>query len=201
MLMLLHGSNADDRQWQRLGFVDALDAVIRRGDAKPTLALMPFGGDIANENRFDGATYDRLLLELLRRVERQYRVEDQPAIGGISRGGFWAYYLALRYPGRFAAAGGHSAYFESGALSLPATTRMDLARRLTDEACIEAVGSISRQHGITRPMASTSMHHLLKAQGVAHAYRCRVMPAARMTRLSWRQASARISGVLCRSSG
>ncbi|MCA9902419.1 MAG: hypothetical protein KC547_01070, partial [Anaerolineae bacterium] len=34
------------------------------------------------------------------------------AIGGISRGGFWAFSIALRHPDLFGIVGGHSAFFD-----------------------------------------------------------------------------------------
>lgn len=53
--------------------------------------------------------------QLLPLVEGSYRVDgrrENRAIGGISRGGFWAYHIGLRYPELFSAIGGHSAFFD-----------------------------------------------------------------------------------------
>ena len=112
LLLLLHGSNADDSQWIRLGLADALEKAVASGDAPNMIALMPFGDAIANENLFDGNTYDMILLDLLRQAEQRYRVDGRRAIGGISRGGFWAYHLGLRYREEFIAIGGHSPFFD-----------------------------------------------------------------------------------------
>lgn len=112
LLLLLHGSNADDSQWTRLGFLNSLEAAIHSGAAPPMIVLMPYGGAIANRNHFNGISYDAILLELLAQADERYRTDGQRAIGGISRGGFWAYHLGLRYPGDFAAIGGHSPFFD-----------------------------------------------------------------------------------------
>jgi hypothetical protein len=49
------------------------------------------------------------------------------AIGGISRGGFWAFNIAFRFPQMFNAVGGHSAFFDPG--HFPAEYNpLDLAR-------------------------------------------------------------------------
>ncbi len=133
LLLLLHGSDADDSQWARLGFVEALDRAIHQGDAPPMIVAMPKGGAIANKNQFDGATYDAILLDLLAQVEARYRVSGKRAIGGISRGGFWAYHLGLRFPDEFVAIGGHSPYFDPDHAE-PAYNPLELARALGGDA-------------------------------------------------------------------
>lgn len=112
ILLLLHGSNAADDQWVRLGFSDALDAQIANGEVEPFIVLMLFGEGIANENRFDEVTYDTILLDFLEQMNVRYRTNGQQAIGGISRGGFWAYHIGLRFPEQFVAIGGHSPFFD-----------------------------------------------------------------------------------------
>ncbi len=113
LLMLLHGSNADDLQWPLLGFLQSLETAIREGRSAPMIVLMPYGGAAANDNSFQGDSYDQILLNLLNIVSERYRVGDARAIGGISRGGFWAYHLGLRYQDQFVAIGGHSPFFDA----------------------------------------------------------------------------------------
>lgn len=113
LLMLLHGSNADDLQWALLGFLQALETAILAGEAPPMIVVMPFGGDPANSNTFGADSYDQILLDLLAIASQRYRVNDRRAIGGISRGGFWAYHLGLRFPDQFVAIGGHSPFFDA----------------------------------------------------------------------------------------
>ncbi|MAU09206.1 MAG: hypothetical protein CL607_05245 [Anaerolineaceae bacterium] len=112
-LYLMHGSNEDDGHWVRLGIVDLLDAGITSGDLPPMLVVLPFGNVIANRNRFDALSWGNIFMtELLPTVEDLYRTDDRRAIGGISRGGFWAYQIALKHPDLFPIVGGHSAFFD-----------------------------------------------------------------------------------------
>lgn len=113
VLYLMHGSNEDDGQWLRLGLRDALDSGIRSGDLPPIVVVMPFGNWIANENRFDANSWAHVFTnQLMPLVESEHRVSDRRGIGGISRGGFWAFHLALKSPELFDVLGGHSAFFD-----------------------------------------------------------------------------------------
>jgi len=114
VVYLMHGSNDDDGQWGRLGLYDVLDEGISTGVYPPVIAVMPFAEWVGNENRFDAASWNAVFMEeLLPLAEDLYRIDpDQRAIGGISRGGFWAFHLAFRFPQMFHAVGGHSAFFD-----------------------------------------------------------------------------------------
>ena len=73
----------------------------------------------ARDNSFPPkASYETVVLdELMPAVERDFCTwndRDHRAIGGISRGGFWAYEIALRHPDMFGIVGGHSAAFDAG---------------------------------------------------------------------------------------
>ena len=133
LLILLHGSDADQRQWARLGFIDALDDGIRAGDATPMVVLMPYGGAVANKNRFDSTSYYKILLDFVAQMESRYGGNGLRAIGGISRGGFWAYQLGLRHADMFVAIGGHSAYFDRHHVE-PAHNPLHIAESLTPES-------------------------------------------------------------------
>ncbi len=117
-LYLMHGSNEDDGQWVRLGLPEILDTGIAAGTLPPMIVVMPFGEWIANENQFERASWENVFLEeLMPRVESEYRIRRERAwraIGGISRGGFWAFEIAFRHPDLFSAVGGHSAFFDPG---------------------------------------------------------------------------------------
>ncbi|MDE2776780.1 MAG: CapA family protein [Chloroflexota bacterium] len=129
LLLLLHGSDANDSQWTRLGFLNSLESAIHQGSAPPMIVLMPYGGSIANRNRFNGISYDAILRDLVNQAEGRYRANGARAIGGISRGGFWAYQLGLRFPNDFIAIGGHSPYFDRDHAE-PADNPLYLARQL-----------------------------------------------------------------------
>lgn len=115
--ILLHGLQQDEAQWETLGLVEFLDRNILRGDIAPMIVVMPYTGDIGNENTFPPApSYETVVLdELIPAIERDFCTWNDRAhraIGGISRGGFWAYSIGLRHPDLFGAIGGHSAYFD-----------------------------------------------------------------------------------------
>ena len=180
--MLLHGSDADDSQWTQLGFIDALESAIATGAAPAMIVLMPFGDAIANDNQFGADSYDRLLLELLELAKSQYRVSERVAIGGISRGGFWAYQLGLRYPAEFVAIGGHSAYFDPTHVS-PEHNPLNLARHFdADGDTVLWLDRGSRDHaadGVER------MRLNLRSRDIKHTYR--VYPGGEHQAQSWRQ--------------
>lgn len=165
LLLLLHGSDADDSQWTRLGFLTALDAAILRGNAPPMIVLMPYGGSIANKNQFNGISYDAILLDLIEQVEARYRADGRRAIGGISRGGFWAYHLGLRFPTDFVAIGGHSPYFD-GDHAEPADNPLDLARRLSQGTRL--LLWLDRGTNDHAADGIDQMHVILRQAGVPH---------------------------------
>jgi enterochelin esterase-like enzyme len=117
LLILLHGSGYEYTQWDDLGIQEVINNGLGEDDGiAPMVVLMPEGGTIQETNGFDvGASYEDMLLdELLPDIERSYCILPQGngrAIGGISRGGFWAFSIALRHPDQFAAVGGHSPWF------------------------------------------------------------------------------------------
>lgn len=133
VVYLMHGSASTDSHWIDLGLVNALDRRIGEGELPPFVVVLPFGEWIANENQFGDASWENVFLnEMLPLVEAQYKVEQQPArraIGGISRGGFWAYGIALKHLGMFGSVGGHSAFFDLYHAP-PEHNPLDLARTL-----------------------------------------------------------------------
>ena len=130
VIYLMHGSNDDDNQWIRLGLIDLLDERILSGEIPPLVVVMPFGNVIANSNRFDNFSWNYIFLnELMPDVEALYNISAESqfrVIGGISRGGFWAYQIAFSNPGMFSAVGGHSAFFDLYHAE-PAVNPLDLA--------------------------------------------------------------------------
>ncbi|MCU0479588.1 MAG: CapA family protein [Anaerolineae bacterium] len=116
VIYLMHGSNDDDNHWIRLGLQTYLDESISSGNIPPMIVVLPFGNWIANENRFGFDSWGAVFLDqLMPLAESSYRIDarkETRAIGGISRGGFWAYQIGLRRPDLFSAIGGHSAFFD-----------------------------------------------------------------------------------------
>lgn len=132
IIYLMHGSNRDHRHFIDLGIADVMDRGISGNRFPDAVIAMPFGDWIANENRFSGtSTWSHLVLsEFMPHIETAYNVateREHRAIGGISRGGFWAFNIAFRFPEMFQAVGGHSAFFDPG--HFPAEYNpLDLAR-------------------------------------------------------------------------
>jgi enterochelin esterase-like enzyme len=116
VMYLMHGSASDETHWLNLGLVDAADQGILQYTMPPFIAILPYGDWIANENWFDVSSWANVFLnELMPDAESHYRIDarrETRAIGGISRGGFWAFNIALRHPELFGVLGGHSAFFD-----------------------------------------------------------------------------------------
>lgn len=116
VIYLFHGSNSDQSQWAALGIANAADTGIALGYLPPLVIVMPHGDWMANENTYGSDSWEAIFLtELMPHIETTYAVaadKSNRAIGGVSRGGFWAYSIALRHPEIFSAVGGHSAFFD-----------------------------------------------------------------------------------------
>jgi enterochelin esterase-like enzyme len=143
-VILLPGTGYDDMMWDELGVVPMLDEGIIAGTLPPMVAVMPGPGLMPddgmplseyNDKPVDEA-YEALIVdELIPTIESvEYNLclwgsREGRAIGGISRGGFWAFSIALRYPDLFSALGGHSPYFSEDNAP-PAINPLDVARRV-----------------------------------------------------------------------
>lgn len=109
LLILLHGQNYTDAQWDRLGVDELLDRQIPSGRLPPMVVFMPRERtwELPDDSSFDEA----LMQEALPWLEARYRLRKDRkyrAIGGISRGAAWAIRLGLVYWQVFGAIGGHS---------------------------------------------------------------------------------------------
>lgn len=116
VVYLLHNRESRHTQWLDLGIEDALNRGIRLGVLPPMIVVMPFYGNIGARDVFPPEdSFETVLLEeLLPDVQTDLCVienRDFRAIGGIDRGGFWAFSLALRFPDVFGAVGAHSGVF------------------------------------------------------------------------------------------
>jgi enterochelin esterase-like enzyme len=128
---LLHGASNNERQWTDISTIEALDQGIELGALAPMVVVMPYTGVVGNRNTFppDPSYEDVVLDELMPAIERDFCTinnRENRAIGGISRGGFWAFSISLRHPDLFSIIGGHSASFDAGNAP-PANNPLDLA--------------------------------------------------------------------------
>jgi enterochelin esterase-like enzyme len=121
---LIHGLSFREEQWEDLGINTALEQGIRIGAMPPMILVMPFMGNLGQRNSFPpDPSYEGFILEeLMPAIERNFCTIENPehrAIGGISRGGFWAFSITMRHPDIFSIVGGHSAFFPNDAGEIP----------------------------------------------------------------------------------
>jgi enterochelin esterase-like enzyme len=117
-VILFHGSDQDYTAWtEQIGVHDALESGLAVKALPPMILVMPGGGEVANTNSYrDGGSWESLVIdELIPEVEKNFctwNAREGRAIGGISRGGFWAFEIAFRHFDLFSAVGGHSPFFD-----------------------------------------------------------------------------------------
>jgi enterochelin esterase-like enzyme len=172
--ILLHGQAADEIQWDRLGIDEALEQGIRLGATAPMIIVMPYTGSIANRDTFPpNPSYESVILnELIPAIERDFCTwssAEHRAIGGISRGGFWAYSIAMRHPDVFGKVGSHSGTFPRNTIP-PAFNPLDLA---SNASFLEEANLKMYLDNAANDIAGTGQELLssrLSARGIPHTY-------------------------------
>ena len=110
---MLHGGSQSAEHWDDLGLDEAAVEGIRHNLLPPMLIVLPSGGLLAQNSSGGPYSYEGVVLnELIPFIEENYCASPnggERAIGGISRGGYWALEIAFRFPEAFASVGGHSA--------------------------------------------------------------------------------------------
>jgi len=110
VLYLLHGIGFTDDQWERLGALDAADALILAGQSRPFIIVLPYERYSLIEP--NGSEFPLAIIDnLIPFIDSTYPVCTQRecrAIGGLSRGAAWAVRLGLAYPDLFGYVGAHS---------------------------------------------------------------------------------------------
>ncbi|TVR24328.1 MAG: hypothetical protein EA396_01575 [Anaerolineaceae bacterium] len=176
VVYLLHGLDYDEEQWRDIGLFDALDQGIRLGALPPMVVVMPYLGQLGQFNNFPpNPSYETYILEeLVPAVERQICTRQDRefrAIGGISRGGFWAYSIAFRHPDVFGIVGGHSAFFPQNLRDVPAAFNpLEIAR---NSSILPAANLRMYMDGGAGDSASPSLQMLsdrLRERQIAHDY-------------------------------
>ena len=172
-VILLHGTGYDDAMWIDLNVPEIMDQGIANGTLPPMVLIMPDGGFLSELNdQPDGNSYESLILdELMPAVEADFCVwggRQGRAIGGISRGGFWAFSIALRHPDLFSAVGGHSPHFEDDNAP-PESNPLTLASRVNlDEYPLRIYLDHAAEDYVS-PNA-IRMSEILRAGGIEHEY-------------------------------
>jgi enterochelin esterase-like enzyme len=112
-LYLLHGNVRADWEWEEVGMLDSADKLIQSGAIPPLIIVMPDGRTISDNTSGGPYSYEAVIMnELIPHIEATYCAANHArlrAIGGISRGGYWALETAFLHPEAFASVGGHSA--------------------------------------------------------------------------------------------
>lgn len=117
VLYLLHGANADETAWTKLGHANLIfDNLLAAQKIKPFIVVMPFGYGVdpnGSEQRQNTARFSRDLIEdVIPYVESHYRAEtnrDSRALMGLSMGGGEALNIGLNHLELFSHVGGFSA--------------------------------------------------------------------------------------------
>lgn len=172
-VVLLHGTGYDETMWEELGAVTIMDQGIANGTLPPMVLVMPNGDFIAELNdQPEDRSYETIILdELIPALETDFCLwgnRDGRAIGGISRGGFWAFSIAFRHPELFSALGGHSPHFEVDNAS-PENNPLDLATNLS---VAKLPMRIYIDHGVNDYVATNAqgMSEILTSNDIEHEY-------------------------------
>lgn len=121
-LYLLHGQSQDAGLWIRIGIKETLDSLVTQGVVEPFLVVLP------QEDKYledvEKSDFERRFVDhLMPFIEENFpvlRERSARAIGGISRGAFWAQMIALKNYNRFGVLGQHSlltAYYSTSSLT------------------------------------------------------------------------------------
>ena len=112
-IYLFHGSFHNESHWDNLGIREAAESLINAGELPPLLIIMPDGGEIAQVSSGGPSSFEGLVIsDLARFIEANYCAWPESAgraVGGLSRGGYWALEIAFQNPQNFISVGGHSA--------------------------------------------------------------------------------------------
>ena len=176
VVYLIHGLSYREQQWQEIGVIDALEQGIRLGALPPMILVMPYFGTIGQLNQFPpSASYESVILEELAPVIEQdfctWNNRDYRAIAGISRGGFWAYSIAMRHPDVFGIAAGHSAVFPEDLRDVPAAFNpIDIADNSTLLPESELRMYLDNAAGDLAASSQRALSDNLRARSIAHTY-------------------------------
>ncbi len=112
-LYMLAGNTYTDALWDQIGLDEAAEEGIHNGNLPPLIIVMPYSGETALYTSGGPGSYETVISEeLTSYIETTYCSSSDPAyraLGGVSRGGYWALEIAFRHPEAFLSVGGHSA--------------------------------------------------------------------------------------------
>jgi enterochelin esterase-like enzyme len=131
VLYLLHGANADENAWHRIGRANLiLDNLLAAKKSKPFLVIMPFGYGVPpgaaqsdNTARFS----EDLRQDLIPYIDARYRTQrdrEQRALAGLSMGGDQALRIGLNHLDIFSHIGSFSPGLGRGSNFAPIYARL-----------------------------------------------------------------------------
>ena len=109
VLYMMHGQGFSEDQWIRIGAAVAADQLITAGSVPPFIMVFPFDYSIKPPTQYKFE--DVIIYKLVPTIDQDYRTiadAEHRAIGGLSRGGAWAFHIGAKHPELFGAIGGHS---------------------------------------------------------------------------------------------
>jgi enterochelin esterase family protein len=177
VLYLLHGANADETAWTRLGRANLiLDNLLASGKASRFVVAMPFGYGVppgtqgaASENT---ARFARDLAEdLIPFIESQYRVHkdrERRAIVGLSMGGGQALSIGLSRTDLFAYVGGFSSGLRPNDFDSTFASVVSDPKGINDKVRLLWVGCGTDDGAF---VASKKFSDFLKQRNVKHTFR------------------------------
>jgi len=128
-LYLIHGTAYEQGGWLQNGVPQVADIQMSLGVLPPFIIVMPGADMRASEasiyswtNTGRGSYDDFLVNELVPYIESNYSTwasREGRAIGGISRGGYWAIEIGFAHPDLFSVVGGHSPSVFSKLVGVP----------------------------------------------------------------------------------
>lgn len=191
-LYLLHGANADEAAWTKLGRVNLiLDNLLAEKKIRPFIVVMPFGyGAAPDTEPFHGfadvsASFSKDLLgDVIPYVEGRfpvYRDRDHRALAGLSMGGFESLTIGLNHLDTFSYVGGFSAAIRPAEFSQDFGAFAANPKRANRELHLLWLG-VGRQDGLFG--ATDSFSKFLDAAKIKHAY---ITSEGRHSWIVWRQ--------------
>ncbi|MCS6848713.1 MAG: alpha/beta hydrolase-fold protein [Anaerolineae bacterium] len=142
-LYLIHGTAFEQGGWLYDGVPRVADVQMSLGILPPFIIVMP-GADMRAgaaskyswTNMGRGSYEDFVVNELIPYIDQNYSTwasREGRAIGGISRGGYWAIEIAFAHPDLFSAVGGHSPSVFAKLVGVPPNFSMLSMARSIDE--------------------------------------------------------------------